>query len=319
MSHSPLRLVTSTSVSLVLAFVSFAAPLHARQEPPPPIPPIEEPPTPAPEPAPEPAPAPAPAPTEEDIANVVLKLRTTLADGAFDEKVAALEEACVCVHDDVVAVVASAIKDEAKEVRTAAVVALGRMPLESARDALHGFTKRKPLLADEDLAVEIYKSIGRLASRDSIDLLEDNALGSSDRVAQARILALGRIRHADSVEALMGLMNKLRVAKGAANKQMQELRIALHVLTGVDQGADRRDWQRWWNDNKRGLEVAEQVPELDRKLGRLWEAYWGDDERRPRDEPEPEPRPEPKPEPAPSPDPAPAPAPPTDAVHAHGR
>jgi hypothetical protein len=314
MSHSPLRHVTSTSLSLLLALVAFAAPLHARQEPPPPspppTPPVEEPPTPAPE------PTPAPTPTEEEVALVVAKLRAALADGAFDEKVAALEEARVCVHDDVALVVAGAIKDEAKEVRTAAAVALGRMPLESARDALHGFTKRKPLMADEDLAVEIYKSIGRIASRDSIDLLEDNALGSSDRVAQARILALGRIRRADSVEALMGLMNKLRIAKGAGSKQMQELRVALHVLTGVDQGADRRDWQRWWNDNKRGLEVAEQVPELDRKLGRLWEGFWGDDERPPRGErDEPEPRPEP--EPAPSPDPAPAP--PTDAVHAHGR
>jgi hypothetical protein len=325
MPHSSLHFVVSHGrrLALALALVATAAPLDARQEPPPPTPPVEEP------------PAPAPAPTEEDVAAVVTKLRGVLADGAFDEKVAAIEEARVCVHDDVVAVVAGAIKDEAKEVRTAAVVALGRMQLDSARDALHGFTKRKPLLADEDLAVEIYKSIGRLASTESIDLLEDNALGSSNRVAQARILALGRIRHVDSVEALMGLMNKLRVAKGQGSKQMQELRLALHVLTGVDQGADRRDWQRWWNENKRGLVIAEEVPELDRKLAVLWNGFWGDDERRPRGkreegdgpapspepqpEPQPEPKPEPQPEPEPRPEPPPAPAPPSGSATAHGR
>jgi hypothetical protein len=262
-------------------------------------------------------PAPPAPPTEEQVKAAVAKLRAVLANGAFDEKVAALTEAESCLHADVVALIAGALRDDAAEVRVAAAESLGRMDLDAALDALHAAVKRRATVEEEALAVALFKSIGRHADPASIDILEDNALGSPDKVAQARILALGRIRDIESVEALMGLMNKLRVAKGAGSKQMQELRLALHVLTGVDQGADRRDWQRWWNDTKRTLEIAAEVPELDRKLERLWDEFWGERERAPRGEreerdepPTPEPAPEPQPGPEPQPQPAPEPTPP---------
>jgi len=297
--HSPLSLllVALAAVSNPCLAPTVASPCSAVQE--------EEPPAPAP-------------PTDEQVEQAVAKLRAVLAKGAFDEKVAAITEAEACLHADVVAVIAGALRDDAAEVRVAAAESLGRMDVEAALDALHTAVKRRATVEEEALAVALYKSIGRHGDPASIDVLEDNALGSPDKVAQARILALGRIRDIESVEALMGLMNKLRVAKGAGSKQMQELRVALHVLTGVDQGADRRDWQRWWNDSKRTLEISAEVPELDRKLERLWDEFWGERDRAPRGEreereeppaPEPAPQPEPSPEPTPPPTPPPMPPP----------
>jgi len=224
-------------------------------------------------------------PTEEEVERAVAELERALEGDAFDEKVAAIEAVRTVHHENVVEAIVEAFDDDALEVRVAAAKALGSMPLENALDALHQRAKKKKTMEPEELAVATLNAIAMHGDPSSVRILEDDVIGAPPLVARARILGLGRIRHEDALEALVGIMNKLRVGRrGDGHTNMTEVRIALHVLTGIDQGADRRDWQRWWNDNKRDFEVPAQVPELDRKLGRQWRQYWGEHEGRRGDE-----------------------------------
>lgn len=225
-------------------------------------------------------------PSKELIESTVEALEAVLEDGDFEAKVVAIGEAAVVHHDDVADAIDEAVDDDALEVRVAAVEALGTMPVEGALDALHKRAKKKKSMEPVEQAVAIIKAIAQHGDASSIAILEDDVIGADDALARARILGLGRIRHEDSVEALMGIMNKLRVGKrGGGHKNMAELRLALHVLTGADEGLDRRRWQSWWNDSKRDLEISATQPELDRKLERQWQQFWEErEERRERDD-----------------------------------
>jgi hypothetical protein len=220
-------------------------------------------------------------PTDEEVEAAVAELEAVLEEGAFDEKVAALVKARAMQHEDMAKAVATAVKDDSKEVRIAAIDALGHIRVGAALKSLHGFARKKALVEEEDQAVAIFKAIGRHGDTDSIKVLEDDLSGSSRTVAEARILALGKIRHEKSVEALIAIMNKSgKGKKGNVGQYMDEIRLALHVLTGADEGTNRKNWQSWWNDNKHDIEVDPDGPaELDGKLGRTWRRFWDEEEK----------------------------------------
>lgn len=219
-------------------------------------------------------------PTDEEVEAAVAELEAVLDEGAFDEKVAALEKAQVMQHNDMAKAVAAAVKDDSMEVRIAALDALGHIRVGSALKSLHGFAKKKSVVETEDQALALFKAIGRHGDTDSISVLKDDLNASPRAVGEARILALGKIRHEKSIDALIGIMNKGgKSRKGKAAQHMGEVRLALHVLTGADEGTKRKSWQTWWNDNKHDLEVdPEQLPELDPKLERTWRRFWDEEE-----------------------------------------
>ncbi|MEZ5978960.1 MAG: HEAT repeat domain-containing protein [Planctomycetota bacterium] len=231
-------------------------------------------------------------PTEEEVEAAVAKIEKVLDEGSFEDKVKVLVEVRTVQHEDVAKEVAKAIKDDAKEVRTAAVQTLGYLKVDSSLKELTSLTKKKKYTEDEDMAIEIYKSIGRHGSKKSLKVLEDDILNSTEKVLQTRILAIGHVRDDDSVELLIGLMNKMKGNRGGGKggpgegkeniPNMQQFRLALHVLTGADEGLDRRDWQRWWNDNKHDLDVTDEYPELDKGLETQWKSYWGEGDKKDR-------------------------------------
>ena len=47
------------------------------------------------------------------------------------------------------------------------------------------------------------------------------------------------------------------------------------VLTGTDQGPTSAAWVRWWNDHRKGLVIAPDLPELPRPMLERWVYYWG--------------------------------------------
>jgi hypothetical protein len=222
-------------------------------------------------------------PTEEEVAAQVEKLERVLAEGAYDEKVEALTAARAFPHDDVVGVVVGALKDKAKEVRLCAVATLGYLDVDSALRELHKLPKKKANLEDEQLAIEMFRAIGRHGDKKSLKVLEDNILGSPKAVLECRILAIARIRDYESVDMLVSLMNKLRANEGGKGEpkggredvqHMGTFQLALHVLTGANEGTERSAWQRWWNDNKHDIEVTEEYPELERSLEVKWLEFW---------------------------------------------
>lgn len=234
-------------------------------------------------------------PTDEEVDAAVEKLKAVLKEGSFDEKVQALEEARAVPHKDVVKIVVTAVKDDAKEVRLAAVTALGYLEVDRALDTLHGWSKKKTMTKDDDFALELFKAIGRHGDKGSLKYLEDNIFSSPNKVLEARIIAMGKIRHEDAVGEVIGIMNKMRSnnggkggGKGGGGKEQEEnvphmdaVRLALHALTGANEGTSRRDWQTWWNENKRKLEIdAKEMPPMERSLETKWLEFWNEKRKR---------------------------------------
>lgn len=229
---------------------------------------------------------PDPGPSEEEVEAMVERIESALDDGFLEEKLEALEAARHVPHDDVAKAVAKAEKDDAKEVRLACVVTLGHLRVDAALDTLHGWCKKtKTRMHEEAFAIEVFKALGRHGNTDSLKHLENGAINEERPLFEARILAMGRIHHADAVAEIVGIMNKLRATSGGRDGReereenvrfMDVIQLALNSLTGADQGVDRRAWQSWWNDTKRDLELDPQdKPLMTRNLARKWRRYWG--------------------------------------------
>lgn len=221
-----------------------------------------------------PAGAPAdPKAIEECVANLQAAFGK---DGSTAKKLDALGKASAIVDARVVAAAKEGLNDKETSVVAATVEALGQLRHPSALEALQGFYKkeRKKLADDLTLMPALVKAIGRHGSPSSIALLKDDAFEQKTYLtAQARILSLGNIRTIESLEALIDLSKM--VGPNRMDGLRNDMRLSIARLTGVDLGPESAAWTRWWNDNKKGFEVAKEPPKLDTGLQRQWESYWG--------------------------------------------
>ncbi|MFT7481062.1 MAG: hypothetical protein ACI80N_004380, partial [Gammaproteobacteria bacterium] len=108
----------------------------------------------------------------------------------------------------------------------------------------------------------------------SLPTLTSELLVQPDRrVSRAGILSIGNIRSKKSVSELFSLMRSAN--RHGVQNHMTELRLALVVLTGADRGLSQDAWNTWWNDEKRTLEVKQDLPLLTPRDRGRWEAHWG--------------------------------------------
>jgi len=70
-------------------------------------------------------------------------------------------------------------------------------------------------------------------------------------------------------------MNKGNPARGEDSPFMPDFRVALARLTGTDQTTNKSLWQSWWNENKKGFQVAAEAPPMPDELQSRWDEYWG--------------------------------------------
>ena len=201
--------------------------------------------------------------------------------GTTEARLSAIEGATRVVDAAVIdAVARRGLRSTDVEVRRAAIDAMGWMRHPRALKELHGYAKkkRKQLTKDWESHVALLKAIGRHGDPSSIPVLTEKIFASPhNAVIRARILALGNIRSTESVEELMSLLkvtSRQRVAP-----QMPTFRTSLMILTGVDQGLSQQLWMRWWNDNKKKLEVAQKPHQLPEEMQRGWDRYWGNPRR----------------------------------------
>src|SRR5262245_51777973 len=222
-----------------------------------------------------------PGPDPAQVKSAVEALDRAWKSGAAADKAKALQAATEVVHPDVIAAVKRGLKDKDKLVQSAAIEALRWMDHPLALEALHETYKRDAeLLKDDDLTVTLLKAIGQHGSESSIDLLADFEFGDTHHpVQRARILSLSGIRSAKSVEALIALMQKVgpagRGGLGPLGGHVDDLRLSLQALTGVDQGPARDPWIRWWNENKKTLVVSKELPLLPLEREKEYRAFWG--------------------------------------------
>jgi hypothetical protein len=219
-------------------------------------------------------PQPAP-PTPEVIEQTLGALKAAFGGKELPPKLEAVEAARDVLDQKVIQALAKGMKQEL-EVRQAVLEALRRMDHPEALKELHDVYKRdKEIEKDDELFPALLKAIGQHASPGSIAVLSDNPFkAKGSQALEARILGLGRIRDARSVEALFAMMQL--VGRGNISARMPDFRLALMALTGVDKGLSRDAWIAWWNDNKKKFEVPKEMPVLPEKMQRRWDYYWGD-------------------------------------------
>ena len=197
-------------------------------------------------------------------------------DGGPEARAAAIGRCHDVLDPEVIALVRKGLEDKDERVVEAAVTALGRLAHKDSLDALHAFLKRdkKKLAENEKLYPLLIKEIGRHGSESSVALLADDPFDQRQFAAsQARIMSLGNIRSVKSIEALIELSKKVGVHRmdGLRN----DTRLALAKLTGRDLGPNSTQWLAWWQDNKKGFEVAKEAPKLEAPMERQWARYWG--------------------------------------------
>jgi len=217
-----------------------------------------------------------PAPVDAArVARAVAALEKAFDKGKTDERVSA-----VVAHQEVVDVAVLAwfvkgLKDSDAKVRNACEDALRFARHPDALSALQDALKRERKLGkDVERMTRLTKCVGQHQSESSIPLFADNAFQPEDaKLIEARILALGNTRSRRACEELIGLMRT--AGRQRVQPYMDSFRLALIVLTGVDQGVSQDAWMAWWNDNKSKFELPQTMPALPKDMFKRWNNYWG--------------------------------------------
>lgn len=187
----------------------------------------------------------------------------------------AIEEAGRIDDDKLVKQLGDLLKHKDGEVRRLSLTALRYNPNEDSLDVLLKHKKNKAILEDEIAAEQYYFALGQKGDKKALKVLTDglSKTNRGDKVTRARILALGRIRDTDSVEALIDVMVSGSLRR--RHPQLTEIHTSLSVLTGADVAMNQDAWIAWWNDNKKGLKLTDQEQELGTRKGRAaWMTVW---------------------------------------------
>jgi hypothetical protein len=179
------------------------------------------------------------------------------------------------LHPKVIEWIAKGLKDEDPEVRAATIESLRFMEHPDANDVLVTTLRRdKKLRKNPELYEALIKAVCQHADPKAFSLIADFKLNDETHATiRARIYGIARYRTPESVEELFDVMK--RFGKNRAQPYMGELSTALMVLTGVDKGKSQVAWTKWWNDNKRGIEISPELPKLPKKTLYSWSRYWG--------------------------------------------
>ncbi|MFM7297566.1 MAG: HEAT repeat domain-containing protein [Planctomycetota bacterium] len=173
------------------------------------------------------------------------------------------------------AAIVPALSDPDEEVRKAALAALGRSTAPNALDALleRARAGAAELRAHPRELATLLHALGRHADPRSLPALASDALHSLEpEPLRARILALGRIRARESVDALVALARALPFAE--EQQVLHEVRLALAVLTGETPGRTVASMARWWSEQRATFVVPAELPTLPPALARRWRAAW---------------------------------------------
>lgn len=212
-------------------------------------------------------------------AEVAASVRSALSSGSRETLHTALQ-AAIEVPDKVVV---QAVEQGLAESDTGLVVetlqALRWIEHPRALEALHRAAKDRKLRTNPELAGPLWMAIGQHSDPSSIEILvRDPFEVRPPPGMQARILALGRIRTKASLEALMQLL-ALSHPEGTRERElkpwMEDVRLSLVMLTGVDQGPQPELWEHWWRENKKTFDPQRTTPVVPRALLERWDRFWG--------------------------------------------
>jgi len=220
------------------------------------------------------APHETPPQDPQRVKAAVAELEKAFKEGRSAERIKAIHDGEPVVDAQVIRWIAHGLQDHDAEVERAAIEALRFIDHPDALKELQSSAQRdESLRKDPELYAALLKAIGQHASPSSIPLLKEGLWSVQDRsVIQARILGLGQIRTEAAAEALIGLMRT--GGRAVIQPFMEDFRLALAVLTGVDQGRSQDLWTTWWNENRAKLKIDPRPPTIAKPLQRAWDSYW---------------------------------------------
>lgn len=175
---------------------------------------------------------------------------------------------------------AKALKSKSEDVVLAALMALRHNTDKTALDALLKAKSYKDMLKNTKTAEAYAYALGQKADKKCLKALTDDLVGTSplaNEVLKAKVSALGRIRHKDSVEAIIDFTKTTLAggrARGGLRNMMKEAERSLVILTGAEVGSKTSDWQEWWYDSKGSFKISEQEWPLEGRAQRQWDTLW---------------------------------------------
>jgi HEAT repeats len=205
----------------------------------------------------------------------VAELEKAYKDGQSADRIKAIREHDQILDPQVIHQISRGLQDRDVEVQRAAIEALRFMNHPDAlKDLENAAQKEEPMRRDSEIYAELLKAIGQHGNPSSIPILKDCLWSVRDReVIRARLFGLAQIRTEASIDALITLMRA--GGRMVIAPFMEDFRLALAMLTGVDQGRSQDLWDAWWNDNRTKFKVDPKPPVLPKPLQKVWDNYWG--------------------------------------------
>jgi hypothetical protein len=230
---------------------------------------------------PEPAEQPAAEIVEIEPEEAAAEIKEALKSKEEIVMVAALQNLGQVPSKLVTKEVYKGLKIKKPTVQQAAIEALRYNEDPTALSYLLKVRREKSIQEDPKSAEAYAYALGQKGDRKAIDALTDDLIGTSTTptsVIKAKVLALGHIRHKDSVEAIFDYNNTTVWGgrrRGGVRKISRESQIALSILTGQDFGDSRDSWIGWWSDNKSKFKMSETEWPLDNERAqRAWTKLW---------------------------------------------
>jgi hypothetical protein len=214
------------------------------------------------------------APTAAEVAE---NLRAAFESGSAPQRVLALRSSAAHPDAAVVAQARRGLGDRDLEVRLAAYDALGRNTHAKAFEALleHHRDRRKELRTlDRDLPALLTALARRGDARALAPLGDDVQAQRLVPTIRARMLGFARIRDKASIEALIKLVDQVGFVD--MHNHLEDFRLAMVVLSGVDRGRSVDAWRAWWNGVKQEFAPAERMAELSAQDAARWRDFWRD-------------------------------------------
>jgi HEAT repeat protein len=222
-------------------------------------------------------------PSPAEVAAAAVRLREALESREEGEIVPAIEAAKGMQDPVLVTLLERALRSPRAAVRESAIQALGALSDRRSLEALHRFYYAEPKLGENEwLLATLLKEIGRRGDPGSISVLADAPMRYlTYSVGTARVMGLANIRDKRAVDALAHLARQAggRGIRGldpqGSEPLRRQYRVAMAVLTGVDQGSIPNDWADWWQRSAEGFDLPKSRPPVPDDVAAAWESYWG--------------------------------------------
>jgi len=220
---------------------------------------------------------PPPPPAADAVAQVEASLEQAFRSGELGAIQAALDAARAVPHPAVVRKVERALEDERGEVKLAALQTLRWLDHPETLRVLHRAAKDRKLMQRPELALAVLRAAGQHADPSSIAVLARDPFQLADASClRARLFGLARIRTTEALRALFGILATVgNTGQRRIQGQMTDMRIALVLLTGVDQGRSPELWEEWWRAHEKTFRLPAEPARLPPEMRAVWDGFWG--------------------------------------------